>query len=75
VTEAKPTLSALIHFPPFGLVLVEPVTAPEYPHLDCTAWLELGVDEVAADFEFAFPGVKLASSIVATPAGFEATVV
>jgi len=75
VTESKPTLSALIHFPPFSMLLVDPVTAPEYPHVDCTDWLELGVDEVVADFKFALPGVKLASSLVATAASFEATAV
>lgn len=75
VAETKPTLSALIHFPPFSLLLVDPVTAPEYPHVDCTAWLELGVDEVVADFEFALPGVKIVSSMVATAKSFEATVV
>lgn len=76
VTEQKATLSALIHFPPFSLLLVDPETAREYLHVDCTHWLELGVDQVVTDFEFAFPAVRLAPTvIVATAESFQPAIV
>jgi len=73
VVESKQTLSAVIHHPPFSLLLVDPVTAPEYPHVDCTHWLELGVDDAVTDFEFEFPGVQIVSETVATAESFAAT--
>jgi hypothetical protein len=33
------------------------------------------VDDVVANFEFAFPGVKIASSVVTSAESFEATTV
>lgn len=73
VVESKLTLSALIHHPPFSLLLVDPTTGPEYPHVDCTHWLTLDVEEVVTDFQFDFPGVKLSSPVVATAESFAAT--
>lgn len=75
VVESKQTISAIIHFPPFSLLLVDPTTAHEYPHADCTHWLVFSVDEVVTDFEFALPGVKTVSSMVATAESFTATTV
>jgi hypothetical protein len=42
---------------------------------DCTHWLGHRVDDVVANFEFAFPGVKIASSVVTSAESFEATTV
>ncbi len=62
ITESRSTLSSALHFIPFSLVLVQQDSSPEYPHVDCTEWLRLGVDDVVADLKFAFPGVRLVAA-------------
>lgn len=42
-----PTVSAVIHFPPFSLLLADRQLVGMFPHADCTEMLELGVDESA----------------------------
>lgn len=46
--KALKTLSAMVQWPPFSLVLVDSDVAATYPHVDCTSWLELGVEEVVS---------------------------
>lgn len=43
-----PTVSAVVHFPPFSLLLADRQLAGTFPHVDCTEMLEFGVDESAA---------------------------
>ena len=41
-TTTTPTISAVIHFPPFSLLLADRQLVSALPHADCTDWLELG---------------------------------
>jgi hypothetical protein len=45
--EPRKTLSAMVQWAPFSLILADSDVAPSFPHVDCTSWLELGVDDVA----------------------------
>jgi hypothetical protein len=53
-----PTISAVIHFPPFSLLLADRQLVSALPHADCTDWLELGVDDLA-EVSLALPVVDL----------------
>jgi len=55
---AIPTLSAVVHFPPFSLLLSDRQLVDSLPHTDCTDFLQLGVDEVA-DVSLVLPVVDL----------------
>lgn len=57
-TETAPTISTVIHFAPFSLLLADRQLAASLPHLDCTEWLELGVDQ-EADVQIVLPVVDL----------------
>ncbi|MFZ1383260.1 MAG: hypothetical protein WAS54_10845 [Scrofimicrobium sp.] len=63
-----PFQSAMIHFPPFSLVLADPRWSTKLPHADCSYFMEFRVDEVR-DLDVAFPVVKL-SGIQGGPAPF-----
>lgn len=39
-TTTTPTISAVIHFPPFSLLLADRQLVSALPHADCTDWLE-----------------------------------
>lgn len=69
--EPLKTLSAMVQWPPFSLVLVDSEVAPTYPHADCTSWLEFGLDEVVAPFAVQLPCVRLISKIVSTAQDYE----
>lgn len=57
-TETAPTISAVIHFAPFSLLLADRQLVASLPHLDCTDWLNFGVyDE--ADVKVVLPVVDL----------------
>lgn len=56
-----PALSAVLHFPPFSLLLADRQLVDSYPHVDCTEFLKLGVDEVA-DVFITLPVVDLATT-------------
>lgn len=43
----QPTVSAVIHFPPFSLLLADRQLVDSLPHADCTGWFQLGVDDLA----------------------------
>lgn len=75
VPEPRKTLSAMVHFRPFSLVLVDPESAPDYPHVDCTSWLEFGVEDVVAPFALELPCVRIISAIVATAGDYEPALV
>ncbi len=57
-TEATPTISAVIHFAPFSLLLASRQLSASLPHLDCTEWLNLGVDQ-EANVQIVLPVVDL----------------
>ena len=57
-TETAPTISAVVHFPPFSLLLADRQLAASLPHLDCTDWLNLGVDD-EANVQIVLPVVDL----------------
>ena len=57
-TTTTPTISAVIHFPPFSLLLADRQLVSALPHADCTDWLELGVDDLA-DVSLVLPVVDL----------------
>ena len=46
MTATVPTISAVMHFPPFSLLLADRQLVSALPHADCTDWLELGVDDL-----------------------------
>lgn len=49
----KPAISAVVHFPPFSLLLADAQWLEELPHVDCSSWLEYGIeDRVTIDFNF-----------------------
>lgn len=54
----SPALSAVVHFPPFSLLLADRQLVESYPHVDCTEFLKLGVDE-EADVSITLPVVDL----------------
>lgn len=53
-----PTISAVVHFPPFSLLLADRQLASSLPHADCTEFLQLGVNDVA-DVSLVLPVVDL----------------
>ncbi|WP_336992465.1 hypothetical protein [Leucobacter sp. VD1] len=57
---ARPTLSAVIHFPPFSLLLADQSLLEELPHADCTDFLQCPVEEIA-DVQLVLPSVDLPS--------------
>lgn len=69
--EPLKTLSAMVQWPPFSLVLVDSDVAPSYPHVDVTSWLAWRVDEMVAPFAVELPCLRLASAIVATARDYE----
>jgi hypothetical protein len=56
-----PALSAVLHFPPFSLLLADRQLVDSYPHVNCTEFLKLDVDEVA-DVALTLPIVDLATT-------------
>lgn len=56
--KTRPAISAVIHFAPFSLLLADRSLVDAFPHVDCTDWLQCGVDDVAK-VSFAFPVVDL----------------
>lgn len=60
-TETTPTISAVIHFAPFSLLLAHRQIVASLPHLDCTDWLQFGVDE-EADVQIVLPVVDLSET-------------
>ncbi|MCE0485872.1 hypothetical protein [Ornithinimicrobium sediminis] len=73
---AKPekTLSAMVQWAPFSLVLVDSEVAATYPHTDCTPWLEFGVNEVVP-LSLQLPCVRIVSDWVATARDYEHSLV
>lgn len=57
-TVTLPAISAVIHFAPFSLLLVDHQLVNSFPHADCTEWLQLGVDDLA-DVSIVLPVVDL----------------
>ena len=57
--ESNPTISAVVHFAPFSLVLVDGSIANQFVHVDCTDWLSLGLEKAYADFRLSLPVVEL----------------
>jgi len=57
-TATTPAASAVIHFAPFSLLLADGQLVDSFLHVDCTEWLQLGVDEIA-NVRIAFPIVDL----------------
>ncbi|CCH70513.1 hypothetical protein BN10_590030 [Phycicoccus elongatus Lp2] len=57
-STTTPAPSAVIHFPPFSLLLADRQLVGSFPHVDCTDWLELGVDD-PANVSVALPVVDL----------------
>lgn len=53
-----PAISAVIHFAPFSLILADRQLVDSFPHVDCTEWLQLGVDDLA-NVSVALPVVDL----------------
>lgn len=53
-----PTISAVVHFPPLSLLLADQQLVSSLPHVDCTDFLQFGVDEVA-DVSLVLPVVDL----------------
>ncbi|WP_146206061.1 hypothetical protein [Propionibacterium freudenreichii] len=58
MTATVPTISAVMHFPPFSLLLADRQLVSSLPHVDCTEWLQLGVEDLA-DVQVVFPVVDL----------------
>lgn len=75
VPEPRKTLSAMVHFGPFSLVLVDAESAPDYPHVDCTSWLEFGVEDTVAPFALELPCVRIVSAVIATASDYEPALV
>lgn len=73
--QPRKTLSAMVQRVPFSLVLVDAKSAPSYPHVDCTSWLELGVGDVVAPFALELPCVRITSAVIATADDFEPALV
>ncbi len=57
-STATPAVSAVIHFPPFSLLLADRQVASSFPHADGTEWLQLGVEE-SANVSLVLPVVEL----------------
>lgn len=57
-TATTPAASAVIHLAPFSLLLAERQLVDSFPHVDCTEWLQLGVDDIA-NVRIALPIVDL----------------
>ena len=68
------TLSAMVQWAPFSLVLVDSEVAPTYPHVDCTSWLEFGVDDVVP-LSLRLPCLRVVSDWVATARDYEHSLV
>jgi len=49
--------------------------AGNFPHLDCTHWLSMGLDEAMRSFPVELPAVRVVSTLIATADAFEATLV
>jgi hypothetical protein len=69
-----PTPSAVIHFPPLSLLLVDESTADRYPHVDHTGWLSEPADH-ARPLRLEVPAASLAASVVSGPSSFDRTLV
>jgi hypothetical protein len=76
-TSEAPTVSAVVHHPPVSLVLVAAQIAHEFPHVDCTEWLAMGVDEQIPDFQIDLPAVALlpGAAVVATASAFRSVII
>lgn len=72
--QSSPTISAISHFPPFSLLFVDHRAATQFPHVDCTSWLDYGVEEAVEDFPLALPAVRLrvGEGLATTPDAFTA---
>lgn len=64
-TEHTP--SAVIHWPPFSLVLVHADGAARYPHVDQTDWLRESADADPRDVDLAWPTVRWAETFSSLP--------
>lgn len=63
-----PTLSAVIHFPPFSLLLADEALTGDLPHADASQWLEFDVNEIVAEIEFvAIPVVVFSETPTGRP--------
>lgn len=60
-TTTTPSVSTVVHFAPFSLLLADRQLVDLFPHADCTEWLQLGVDELA-DVSLVLPVVDLPST-------------
>jgi hypothetical protein len=58
-TTPTPMPSAVVHHPPFSLLLVDASVAPQYPHVDCTDWLKESADDKPRDLSVQWPVVHL----------------
>lgn len=68
--EPAKTLSALVQWAPFSLILADSDIAPSFSHVDCTDWLALGVDDVA-DVGMLLPVMRLIGQHGATYRDYE----
>lgn len=57
-TTTVPAVSAVVHHPPFSLLLADRQLLSSLPHADCTHWLQFGVDDVT-DVPLVLPVVDL----------------
>jgi len=73
--RSDPLPSAVIHHPPLSLLLVDEVVADRFPHMDCTQWLTMGIEESVHDFRLTLPAVRLTAPDLAGPDAFDAAVV
>lgn len=57
--RSEPAPAAVIHFPPFSLVLVSATVAERYRHADHSDWLKSGADEPPRQVAALWPVVRL----------------
>lgn len=72
-SASLPTASAVIHFYPFSLVLANESVADSFPHVDCTGWLDHGVDDAGNDLTLRLPLVQLVGGYPLIPSAFGLT--
>ena len=72
--KSEKTLSAMVQWAPFSLVLVDSEVAPTYPHVDCTSLLEFGVADVAP-LSLQLPCMRMVSDWAATARDYEHSLV
>jgi len=59
--QPRQAASAIVHHPAFSLVLADASILADFPHVDCTSWLQYGVEEVVGTFPIGLPTIELAS--------------